>query len=425
MARGMSERPYLIALRDACAARPGLHRHQLAALDAGAGPGPELAQAATLDRLASAVAVALAVGDPWGASAAAATYVAETRGKHIAPAVAPGAPSAFVRLVLALLAPRDAERARLELDFLLGADPAFAPGRTPYAVRLPWAGAEAVLEAWIGPYEPAAPPDDNPEATIAAAGEAWRASLSPAPVPPPTGAAGAAYRAMAESLDGEARAAAEALAAAAEASTDEPPPAWFADRLLARFAAAPLRERAQASLARQAFWPDPLTAAHWRGLLDALDDARTPTDVEAAAGHAAACLAVEGDWNVLAHGLLTAPLVAALEHDLEPGPDRAAHARAVAASAFELTGLGPRAALAHPRVTRLLTAQINDQGAEDGEAGFDLVAILRGWRELTGGGDVAAALDRAGVPEPAADPRPETRWGAVGGQRPALPGSLP
>jgi hypothetical protein len=53
------------------------------------------------------------------------------------------------------------------------------------------------------------------------------------------------------------------------------------------------------------------------------------------------------------------------------------------------------------------------------------VAALRGWRDVTGGGDVVAALDRAGIPEPPADPRPETRWGTVGGQCPPLPGSVP
>jgi hypothetical protein len=337
------------------------------------------------------------------------------------------------------------ERALAELGALRAADPGFTLDRPPYALRLPWAGEPisgwiAELEREAGGQPLAADDGGDPLAEIAAGGAAWRAGLGA-----PRAAAGgepfvlgdpaAGYRAMAAVAPGDdpvamaTRDAAAALVAAADAaaSPQEALITFVADGLLARLAAAGLRARAEAALARQTFWPDPLTERHWRGLRDDLDRARTPTEVHLVAFHATACLAVESDWNLIRHGVLTTPLVAALAHDLEPDPVRARDVRRAATASHALTGLGPRAALAHPVVAGLLGR--DPHGTEEGEAGYDLVSAARTWSEVTGEAADAAALervlDRAGAPEPPAAERPVARWGGPDGERPPLPRSLP
>jgi hypothetical protein len=282
-------------------------------------------------------------------------------------------------------------------------------------VRLPW----APPAGWFDPGGDAppardeAPPDEPP---------AWREAAA-APVGDPA----AGFRALADAPAADpvteaTRDAAAALVAAADAavSPEEALIAFVAGGLLTRFAAAGLRARAGQALARQAFWPDELTEGHWRSLLAGLDAARTPTEVALIAHHSGACLPVEADWNVLAHGALTAPLIAALAHDLDPDPTRAEGVRRAARLSHELTGLGPRAALRDPRIGGLVGRDIGDNGTEEGEAGYDLVSASRAWSEQTGEPPTPAAVERAldavDAPEPPADPRPPRRW-----ERPELP----
>jgi hypothetical protein len=345
--------------------------------------------------------------------------------------------------VLALLTLDGRERAGAELAALRAADLGFSLDRAPYALRLPWPGEP--IRGWIaelGAAAAAAADGAEPLAEIAAGGASWRAGLGA-----PRAGAGddafalgdpaAGYRAMAAIEPGDdpvaiaTRDAAAALVAAADAAgaPQEALIAFVAQGLLTRLAAAGLRARAEAALARQTFWPDPITERHWRDLRDDLGRARTPTEVDLVAFHATACLAVESDWNLIRHGALIAPLVAALGHDLEPDPIRARGVRYAATASHALTGLGPRAALAHPVVGGLLGRDTGGQGTEEGEAGYELVTASRTWSEVTGEpADIAAlnrVLDRAQAPEPPAAPRPVTRWGSAEGLRPPLPGSLP
>lgn len=463
-----AHRRYLTALRDACAGAPGLHEHQLAALDAelaladtrdlgeylaASGNLFELTRAAQLDRLAGRVRIGAATGDPWRARAAAVEYAAALEssghadwGAHVSAGAqraeaitvaGADATAAFTRLVLTLLALHGAaagaaevgERARLELATLRAADPAFDIVAEPYALRLPWP--DGTIAGWIAALDPGepAPAEDDPAAAIAAGRAAWRAGLGRPRAEAATAALGdpaAAYRAMAAT-----DAAAAALVAAADAA---PTPqdgliAFVTGGLLTRLAAAGPRARAADALERQAFWPDPITERHWRSLRDDLDTARTPTEVELITYHAAACLAVESDWNLLQHGALTAPVIAAIAYDLEPEPARAAGVRAAADASHTITGLGPRAALEHPVVAGLVGRDPGGHGTEEGEAGYDLVTAVAQWSAATGeSGDAAALarlLDRVEAPEPPADPAPVTRWGDAGGGRPPLPRSLP
>jgi hypothetical protein len=476
-----AHRRYLTALRDACAGRPALHEHQLAALDAelalaagddleaylAAGDNLfELTRAARLDRLAGEARVGVATGDPWRARAAAVAYAGALEatghadwGERTAAAAARAeaitragadATAAFTRLVLALLAlhgaaagaPETLERSRAELAALLAADPAFALDRPPYALRLPWDA--GVVEGWLATLDPppaAELPGDDALAAIETGRAAWLAGLrrprATAASSVALGDPAGAYRALAATGPGDdpvalaTREAAAALVAAADAAAtpQEALIAFVTDGLLTRLAAAGLRARAAAALARQAFWPDPVTARHWGALVGDLDRARTPTEVDLIALHAAACLAVESDWNVLHHGALTAPLIAAVAYELEPDPRRAEGVRRAAAASHALTGLGPRAALAHPAVAGLPGRDPGAHGTEEGEAGYDLLTAVRGWSEATGEPADPAALsrllDRIQAPEPAAEPRAARWWGTPGGERPPLPGSLP
>jgi hypothetical protein len=372
--------------------------------------------------------------DDWGVHTAAGAERAQ-------PITAAGtdATAAFTRLVLVLLArdPEGDERVRAEHAALLAADPGFAITRSPYALRLPW-GTE-VAGGWIA--EGAGdPPGGDPLAEIGAGAAAWRAALPGARgavAPAPLGDPAAGYRAMAEAVTGDdavARATREAAAALVTAADAAPTPqdalvAFVTDGLLARFAGAGLRARAAQALERQAFWPDPITEAHWRALRDDLDGARTTTEAELVAYHATACLAVESDWNLLLHGALIAPLLAAIAYDVEPDPRRARAVRGTIEAAHALTGLGPRAALEQPAVAGLVGRDAGAQGTEEGEAGYDLVTAVEGWSAATGEPAEAAALarmlDRIGAPEPRADPRPVGRWGGPDGERPPLHGSLP
>lgn len=475
-----AHRRYLHALREACAGEPALHSHQLAALDAelelaggddlgfylaASGNLFELGRAAWLDVLAGQAAVGAAVADPWRERAAAVQYAHALRatghadwGEHIAAGAehaeaitnaGADATSAFTRLVLALLAPDALERARSELADLQAADPSFALDRAPYAQRLPWGG--ETIAGWLAQLDPegaAAPHDDSPAArddSPAAARESWIAGLGRAIEAPGEAIAGlgdpaAAYRAMAAAPDdpgstdpvaAASREVAAALVAVADsaATPQDALVEFVTSGLLVRLAAAGTHARATSALERQAFWPDPVTERHWRALRDDLERAQTATEVELVTFHAAACLAVESDWNLLRHGALTAPLVAALAHDLEPDPRRAAAVRQAATASHALTGLGPRASLSDPIVAGLIGRDPGAAGTEEGEAGYELVTALRGWSETTGErADAVAlerALDRADAPEPPAAPRQVLRWGTPDGDRPPLPRSLP
>jgi hypothetical protein len=198
-------------------------------------------------------------------------------------------------------------------------------------------------------------------------------------------------------------------------------------REAAREAAAALRTAAEHALARQAVWPDPLVGHHSRSLVAALDGARTLTEVEAVAAHAAACFAVEADWNLIFLTSLLAPVRAAFAFGWARSADAEDAVGFAAGAAFVLYGMGPRSVLALPRVGDFLRDALGGQlagapeaGAYRGEGGGDVVREASAWAAVTGveapdGDRLAAALaellDVVGTREPAYDPRPVSLWG--------------
>jgi len=405
---------HLDALRTAFAPRPELHRHQLAALEAGA--SNELARASWLDRLEAEARIAVAVGDPWRARAA----VIEHAATIAAGAAWPGAgvqeaaplrrrsedgPAAYARLLVALVRrettadmddewPAHVEAAR---DAAAGVDPD-APGcvhRTPWPSLRGWAVELDEERDELG---------GDVLADLERARNAWTDGISADPEDQPGPSADdvlAPYRTLVEVLpEGDpTRAAAErALVTAAGAEDGADALALLIEgRSLTDLSAAPWRTRAAEGLAHQAAWPDPLVAHHWNHLVAALDAAATPTEVDFATLHADACFAVERDWNTVFHAVLLAPMRAAyLGH-----PERAA------AVAHGITGLGPRALTATPRAVEFLEAIIateDDVLALEGEAGFEAVQAARF-------ADTVVAPDFGALEEPAADPKPAVLWG--------------
>ncbi len=479
------QRRYLAALLEACWHSLVPHANQLAALERevalaaatddlasyrAAGEDLfELTRGAWLDRIANHARVAAAVDDPWGVEAAAveqrhvlaatahgdfATSVAGAETSALATRGA-DARSSFARLLLYFFSLHgtadEVERAEV-LEYarathrtLRGADPGFA-WQPRYRLRTPWTGSALErVRRWIdGLGEPVGedvePADALPE--IEGGEERWRSQLA-ARAP---GAAAAneltvedvvgPYRALAEALAGDDRVAAatrDAALAAAAAGAGAPTAQdalarLVADGHLTALAAAPLRARAEDALERLATWPDPLVEHHWRSLLDGLDGARTPTEVDLVSVHADACFAVEADWNAALFAALLAPARAAAVYGRDEagagaGVDRAAEA------AFTLVGLGPRRLLDVPRVAdfveRILVPLAADDspalGAFEGEAGFETLREVQLWRPSHLPVALLELLDRAGAREPPAQALPVTLWGTTVGPDDLIP----
>ena len=421
---------HLEALRAADAHRPGLHRHQLAALEAGA--TAELARAGWLDRLAAEVRVALAVGDPARATAAAmehADAVAAAPGEWMSASrdrtaelrrASEQDPGTYARLLVAVARAAAWGATNLQIAGSLAGvrleAAAIDEDAPPCHARAPWDGlvamARAELDAersdrWGGGASGAPAPmdlDPDPAAAIDAGFARYAAGLRPDPpdsAPAEAALVAAPYRAMADAYpEGDpSRVAAERAAAAAADGEDAADAlAILAERnLLTGLTAAPWRVQAERGLAHQAEWPDVLVEHHWTSLTAALDEARSPTEVELVTMHADACFAVERDWNAAFHVVIVAPALGAYIGDAG-GAVRMAHA---------VTGLGPAALTATPRVQQLLAHCLG--GAQlgvgrEGEAGFELLqAILA--TEATAAPHFDAAAD------PPADPRTARLWG--------------
>lgn len=340
------QRRFLDRWRAACARSPAVHPHQLAAFEAE--DFGELARAETLDAAWNRLRVAQAVGEPPPERAAAQDYVHAASPEWPAlpapePPAVPG--PLFTRAMLAAFELRAGGRAdagehiEAAVRELHAADPGFEPAA--YASRVPW----RELPEWL-PRGPGAAPPPLPD--VARARRDWWARLG--------------------------------TAAPAEFPELAVPPA-VGDA--ARAAAAPLRARSEAALARQAVWPDPLVERHHRALIDALDAAGTRTEVALAAAYADACLAIEADWNALLHAPLVAPLRARCGGADPARADPLARA---------LLGVDPltlrRTAGLLARTAVLAREPEVTLGAEQGEAGFELLADLRA--HLEAGGSVPA-----------------------------------
>lgn len=394
------------------------------------GDGFELTRATWLDRLVNEARAAALVGEPLAVEAAALEYGAllEARGhagwaqrateaSALAAPVRARAAAAGPQLTRLLLALLGVKAARTEADGAMGredatvayralleADPAFGGEdleATPrYALRVPWTGAgRGLVAGWLPPGKARGGGDSlaAAERSIEAAQARWREGLAQLPEVEVTAqevtveAVVAPYRTLVESVVGDDRSAVlvreAARAVASEAleagSGQEAATRLAAGGRLADLAAAPQRARAEEALERQAVWPDPLIAHHWRALLDDLDGARTATEVELVVAHAGACFAIERDWNTLVLETLLGPLRAAFAGAAGP---------AVALSR-QLTGIGGARLLALPRVRGYLGAALEPLaarppealGAFDGEAGFDVIVAAR--THLAEGGD--------------------------------------
>jgi hypothetical protein len=205
------------------------------------------------------------------------------------------------------------------------------------------------------------------------------------------------------------RVAGEILAASSSAPTPQDALARLVESgLLARFAVAPLKARAEEVLERQAVWPDPLVEHHWRAVVGLLDRARTPTEVDLAAAYTDACFAIEAAWNLALHASLLAPLGAAFVFALDRSEEARRGLVEAATASYGLLGLGPRELLNLPQVAGVIDRivipwvhrDMEGLGAFQGEAGFDLLLEARNW------------LARKGPPRPsmpASNPSPPGR----------------
>jgi hypothetical protein len=381
-----AQRRALSAMRTACEHDPVAHAHQRIALDREIGLAAEAAdlesylgasgslfevvRAERLDRACNHLRVGIAVGDRWHVEAAAADYRAALAatgfedwaltlaGASDAESRGAEARTAFTRLMLVGLEQEWtpfpgrlaelAEMAESARATLAAADPALDGGAPEYRQRTPRPG----------------PPADGPRLPRLDRRNWPPAPAGGPPVPVPESDPGATYAALAAVLavDDPMRAPAEALArAGAELTAPEAQLRFVEEGLLTALAAAPLRARARAGIERLAVWPDPLVERHWRALLDAVDAAATPTEVELASLYASACFAVEADWNAVLHATLLGPLRAAC---------------AIGGSGE--IGVDARAAWFLREVAAPMAAEpAGALGAFAGEAGFELVNDLR------------------------------------------------
>lgn len=324
---------------------------------------------------------------------------------------------------------------------------------------LPWtdAGLDA-LAALLAPHLPATPGPSlavEPVAAIGARIEArvagYLAALpgaAPAPAAshePTVAEVIAPYRGLL-ALPGDApalaalRAAAERMVAAAAGARS--PQAllaiWTEGGLLVGLSAAPVIAEAEAVLARQALWPDPLRAAGARALIADVSAARTGTEVDAASMHHGACALVEATWARGLADVALAPMLAACvagwEPAARPGIDAAWRlAGAVAGIGGELGAL--------PLTAQVIAAVVQHREASDlgaflGETGHAIVAEARAWFavagvDVRGSAVVAAQLAAAWGPRPPGPGAAVRLWDQVLGlaalgptlpARPPLPG---
>ena len=431
----------------------------------------ELARAAWLDRLLAHARVAVALDDPWTVQAAAieleATLAARGHADWTATLVegsaraapwharAAEARASFAALVTAVVRAAWDRRAASQAETRSAAVAAWqtwsalepaardlpaALARPRYRARTPWTGPGvaaliALVEgAALPPPAPLAvePPDG---AAIVADLEArvarWRDGLAHAAPGPLVGGEPAVADVIAPyaglaALPGDApvtaalaAAARRLIAAAAGARTPQAVmAAWTEADLLAALAAAPVRAHAEATLARQAVWPEPVLAAGARALLDDLSGTRTGTDVDLVSMHHGACAAIEADWNGALGGALLAPVEAAAIAGWDPGA--AAIVAPALATARALTGAAG-ALLAVPRVqtlARVIAARDDlppELGAWLGEQGHAAVGEARAWfavRGIAARDEVAvrAALREAWRDPPAGEPRAVRLW---------------
>jgi hypothetical protein len=447
----------------------------------------ELTRAMWLDRVANHARVNAAVGERTGAQADALEYsvalaaesemdwmrrLAETSDEITALRSKALETGARFSGLLMCLAGWGGDKRPLLKDFytnevaetyreLMANDPGFTWSKTtrhpPYRLRLPWTGEAASLFAsWsrelgfsLGP-EPSVEPGAesgaaDPLGEISAGEARWRAGL----LASAGGVAGlnepsvdnvlSSYRTVADSTNSGdrvssslRRVACEILAAASSAPTPQDAMTRLVETgLLARFAAAPLKARAEEAIERQTNWPDPLVDHHWRAVAGLLDRTRTPTEVDLAAAYTDACFAIEASWNVSLHTSLLAPLRAAFVFALDRSEDARRGLVHAATASYGLLGLGPRELLNLPHVSAIIDRNVvpwafrdmEGLGAFQGEVGFDLLLEARNWivmqaakgspygldssstRQL-----IVASLDAAGVPEFPAAPRPVELW---------------
>ena len=490
------QRDYLESLYTSCAPRAQIHAHQLIALEreralcagaedvgsylAASAGCFELTRSAWLDRLANRVRVAVLLDDRWAAQASLTEYVHALRAKgnkdwveclaRGAAAADPvrrrsadcgaGLSGALANLICWHTSGPPLEDTRRDALgsylSLLGAQPSFDGAslqeRAFFRLRIPWDDTTLPLLAdWLDALaldhpratEHAAIGEDDALDELARLQSEWQRSLGQ------RGCAAAAsdavsmeallagYRTLARSSEAAVRTAADGLLDATRGAAS--PTAALARLVrgghLAAIAAASLRERADAALARQTVWPDPLVAHHWQSLLASLGQARTPTEVDLLVAHAEACFAVEADWNQLWMAVALAPFRAALMFRLI-GADAHAGVEKAITLCEQLLGRGPRALLAVPHFTeffRVNLSQASDAtapspGAWFGEAGFDVIAPMRAWAAgaATGEpvslarqrivGEALQLLERAHAREPQPGPR---RWIQLWGRRAA------
>jgi hypothetical protein len=481
----------------ATAARPAVHMHQrqalvrelalcqaartLAGYQRASGSAFELGRAVQLDRVAGRLRLACAMGDLHGAQAAL------TAGRRALEGTGPGdwlaaltgaepaggnATGPLMRCLLNLvlaeggappLADARAEalaawRALCTVDPGLARAAWAAPQRLlALQLRLPWRGAAArAVHAWLHALpEPAAAPArvlPDAEAELAALGRRWRLAWH-TPTTPATDAgpewtaacsaaeqAIAPWRALAAAAaPAVARVAARMVALCAGADcAPEVQRRLTASGLPAALAAAPLLAQADAMAARQARWPQPLLAAHAAGVRQVLAHAHTASEVELVAAHAQACLDVEADALRLFWAAALAPARAALRRALgAAGAD--ADLRRATRLARSLFGLGPRALFELPDVASMwqhsllpaLSAQ--DLDSWQGEAGGELLPLLRAWQAANPGADGRRLFDPPAAAASRRQPRrlqlwcrplPLAAWNAAlgGPLRPPIPG---
>jgi hypothetical protein len=153
-------------------------------------------------------------------------------------------------------------------------------------------------------------------------------------------------------------------------------------------------------LARERVWPEPLRVHHATWLRGAVDRAVTPTDVDIASHHGAACFAIEACWW---HALVISagwPLRAALLASYEDGVS------VDIARSLSATLVGEPDPLRVPWLARLVADNLAPNAADEpigawaGEAGFELLGPYRTWRGL-GGSDVCALTATADPASPA------------------------